>query len=426
MRSNNNPDADKFSTFSIIDKLNALNINHSKANKQVISFDLVAKALKLPEQFKIGSARDNGGCFFDCIAQSLNAIHNSNEYDEKSLRLACFEFYLKNTALVAKWNDIDAHHGKYLGDYSYVQFTEAELDMMAANIAPTWGRPGIEGRILCEVLNLKHILVVEVLKVDDVEYQPIYSVCTADGLHEVYDASDIKYDENTPILMNISGDLHFTPVLPVKMFKNLDMQKEESKTVLTNDAVKEKAVIENETPIPTPKKMVAKKVLTNDEFTEKSVAIKSVATKSIANKLVMENEIPEEIPAKMTWIEKVEGGDDRVHELEPQKAMQLVELLQTLNQEYIEAKSKEIQFARYHATFTTNNLFAKQSVAGASEAVRESAVMIAIEGLSSLGEMDKRAVFGHALVLMVFGDDQSQAQLLSMLDNKPANNFLKL
>src|SRR5690349_9396262 len=117
MRSNYNPDADKFSTFSIIDKLNALNISHSKANKQVISFDLVAKALKLPEQFKIGSARDNGGCFFDCIAQSLNATHHSNEYDEKSLRLACYEFYLQNTALVDKWNDIDAHHGKYLGDY---------------------------------------------------------------------------------------------------------------------------------------------------------------------------------------------------------------------------------------------------------------------------------------------------------------------
>ncbi len=40
-----------------------------------------------------GTAVDNGGCFFDGLAQAFNAFQGTQEHTEKALRQICYKYY---------------------------------------------------------------------------------------------------------------------------------------------------------------------------------------------------------------------------------------------------------------------------------------------------------------------------------------------
>lgn len=213
-----------------------LAIAESRKNKLEMSLEDIRTVLNLPENLTVGHAIDNGGCFFDSLAQSLNFIRNTDEYSEKSLRILCYEYYRNNKIKVDAWNKAD----NYKGNYNDVQFTEAELLVRNRDKPPIWGRPNVEGRILCEVLNIDKIFVIEIQRVpmEDVvgfdDLVPCYSISTKDG---VFEQEELRYDENIPTVLSVAGELHFNPILPKRALnqKVITHHKENiSNTVVTN------------------------------------------------------------------------------------------------------------------------------------------------------------------------------------------------
>lgn len=176
------------------------------------------KPLKLPAKYIIGEAVDDGGCFFDALAQSLNAIRKTDINSEKYLRMACHDFYLKNKDIVDKWNESE-HAGIDQGDEYYkVQYTKQECDKHFRNQTPLWGRYYIEGRILCAQLELPRIFIIELIRnPEDGSTIANYGVVTKEGyrpLDEDKHENDLSSCSKDPILIVSQEELHFVPVLP--------------------------------------------------------------------------------------------------------------------------------------------------------------------------------------------------------------------
>lgn len=134
----------------VIDRIKRKEING-------ISDKEIANILKLPKECRVGKAVDNGGCFFDAFAQTLNAISNTAKYNEKLLRELCHQYNFKNKEKIDKWN-LNDKGGFVEGDeyaYSFIQYTQTELDESFNRRLAIWGRSNIEGVILCEQLDLK-------------------------------------------------------------------------------------------------------------------------------------------------------------------------------------------------------------------------------------------------------------------------------
>ena len=97
-----------------------------------ISIALLKNLCHLPDTHQLGKAIDDGGCFFDALAQCLNEIHDSTEYTEKVLRKLCYQYYyasLANKSEVNEWNKKDFGGIDQDEDaYSIVQSTKPELD----------------------------------------------------------------------------------------------------------------------------------------------------------------------------------------------------------------------------------------------------------------------------------------------------------
>jgi WD40 repeat protein len=196
-----------------------------------INFAYINQIIQLPEGYIWGTAVNDGGCFFDALSQRGNLIDGFGKHDEKSLRMLCHKYYLKNKAKVDKWNreefgGIDGGNE----DYYFIQFIASELKSFR-NRSPIWGRPEIEGRILCEILNIPAIYIIELGPDPENKPQLIvnYLKVTKDGAKQV---DQIPYGENVPILVVSENEKHFVPLLPMLALKkekkspNIDSCKE--------------------------------------------------------------------------------------------------------------------------------------------------------------------------------------------------------
>ena len=134
-------------------------------------------ALGIPNGFTIGEAAGKGDCFFDSVAQGMNELHISGgPFDVKLLRQACFNYSDCNQGCIydsqtnKAWRQAieeDAVAGKYATNnfqeqahfYIYmanIRLTAAESSHLGGAI---WGRPEIEGRMLCQIYGIKlHII----------------------------------------------------------------------------------------------------------------------------------------------------------------------------------------------------------------------------------------------------------------------------
>ncbi len=202
-RTDLNASSSEMTSVIITNRKGFSNIDHSQ----------LKTLIKLPKEWTVGKAVDDGGCFFDALAQALNRIQNTNQYGEKTLRLICHDYYLKHSEIVNAWNKTD-YGSSYKGDdYSFVQYTTEDLNKLFHGRPPIWGRPHIEGRMLCEVLKLKELRVIEIMQ-DPETQQPVLGHIRIDqnGSKPVPD-EDSNYEDAVPRLIVSQQVLHFVPVL---------------------------------------------------------------------------------------------------------------------------------------------------------------------------------------------------------------------
>lgn len=173
---------------------------------------------QLPENYQIGKAYHNRDSFFDALAQCLNNIRNTEEYTDKRLRISCYNFYQNNKELVAEWDlkdqgkriesqEIYIAHEYY---YSKIQYTSENSEECIA------GRPCVEGRFLCEELNLEGICFIEICK-DQGNGQPILEYYFVNKVEYMsiseQDFQNLIKAGNIPILTRVQRSLHFVPLL---------------------------------------------------------------------------------------------------------------------------------------------------------------------------------------------------------------------
>ncbi|CDZ76580.1 cobaltochelatase subunit [Legionella massiliensis] len=196
-------------------------ITNSQAELQALM-----KLLNLSDNFTLGEAIDDGGCFFDSLAQTLNQLGNTDIYSENYLRLLCQEYFFANKAEVNAWNKAD--NGLELGDdYAFVKYNKAQLEADFYGRSPIWGRPSVEGKILCRKLNLDALYVVElIIDPDNGSLIPAVFKATKTGYTQL---SGLPQDVigKEPVLLVHQGKLHFVPLLSqVKPSHGKDKDKE--------------------------------------------------------------------------------------------------------------------------------------------------------------------------------------------------------
>ena len=158
----------------------------------------------------IGTAINDGGCFFDSFAQLLNTHNDTEEYTEKSLRLACCDYVSKNSPAAILLINADKQTSISLANYDEkMSKTGEEIDI------PQWGRTHIEGIMLCRQLGLDKFYVYEIGRdLDGAEFDSLCQVTK----EKVINIGFLDLDLNAPTL--IVKDLHFVPILPRNKISN--------------------------------------------------------------------------------------------------------------------------------------------------------------------------------------------------------------
>lgn len=101
------------------------------------------------QDISVGDTYDNGDCFFDSISQSLGG---SPTY--KELRELCASYIEEDAQKSERWvkseiaKDIKTGGSTYDECRRYIRYTTLEITRCC-----TWGRPNIEGKMICEKLN---------------------------------------------------------------------------------------------------------------------------------------------------------------------------------------------------------------------------------------------------------------------------------
>ncbi|MGL9761053.1 MAG: ankyrin repeat domain-containing protein [Wolbachia sp.] len=219
-----------------------INETESKEKKKKLEGLLRKLEGELPSNFKIGAAVDAGDCFFDSIAQGLNELKNNGlitsdkNFNVKSLREDC-----ANSAGEYKGEIIkDAKGGGYAvalqGPYGSIEDPKTRedkiddektfrnyVDKMKKTFEGSgnaiWGRPEIEGKIICKKYKVK----IKVIELRDEQ---------VDGLHVTTD--EVGTGNHIVYIMNYRS--HFVPLLS-KIIKNIEESKEVSRKEVYGNVV---------------------------------------------------------------------------------------------------------------------------------------------------------------------------------------------
>ncbi|MDN5247842.1 MAG: hypothetical protein QWI36_01755, partial [Wolbachia endosymbiont of Tyrophagus putrescentiae] len=173
---------------------------------------------ELPKNLKFGKAAKNGDCFFDSVAQGLKQIKPEAELTIKSLREICKEYAQSQLKDKHSWlNEALSNEKEQINEYiSCIEFTAIDIEQGSANTlrlrSPIWGRPDIEGRIICEKHNIE-LHIIEKCNLFDGKVM---------WAHQIVNKLGSKFlkkwygnDGNT-IHIATQGNEHFDPILRVK------------------------------------------------------------------------------------------------------------------------------------------------------------------------------------------------------------------
>lgn len=196
-------------------------VAHRKGFSSICNKDII-DLLNPPENYQIGKAVDDGGCFFDSLGQILNYMQGTHVYTEQYLRNICSGFFLDNPDFVNALHLQD--YGKNANPPPYEWIVQrANTDCGAA----IWGRSHVEGIILCRALTeyiLPAIHVVEfIANPEDNQYIPVYYRVTRNGYAKV--DPEGFYTGKIPVLMVTQEDRHFVPMLPLALEDNEELER---------------------------------------------------------------------------------------------------------------------------------------------------------------------------------------------------------
>lgn len=124
---------------------------------------MVHTRLNIPSHFKIGKYLKSCGNFYDSLSLALNSIYREPLFDEKTLRLICFDLYLNQRARLLSWQSSDAKTDIEKDPYYKIKYTEGEMNKLF-NKEAIRGEHHKEGRALCIALKLKAIWIIELKK----------------------------------------------------------------------------------------------------------------------------------------------------------------------------------------------------------------------------------------------------------------------
>lgn len=192
--------------------------------------------LKLPEGFIVGKAVGGGDCFFDAVAQGLGQLRPGIEFTVKSLRQVCKKIasgnqQLKNLVIADTRDSCDPtvisadpsiSEDRLWNNYlASIEYTVEDVERMKIENPglyqsfisprygstlkiPIWGRPYIEGRIICNCYNVKlHV---------------IENLCYSGWSSYLIDDRESRsvgtnFNEKDTIHIINGGNSHFEPVL---------------------------------------------------------------------------------------------------------------------------------------------------------------------------------------------------------------------
>lgn len=187
----------------------------NKKGLELAEENFISENLKLDGAYCVGQAVDNGGCFFHALAQILNESESTDAYNEKNLRLLCYEYFLYHQEEVVLLISSDFNKNGFSGDYSDIRYTQEELQDGSA----IWGRSAVEGVILCRVLRdkLPDFHVVELIADPESKNNLIQTTTcqkiTADGVANItFGEMDAHFLESPSLVVSQNG-LHFVPIV---------------------------------------------------------------------------------------------------------------------------------------------------------------------------------------------------------------------
>lgn len=120
--------------------------------------DEVREILTHKMQLSLGSAVDDGDCFFDSIAQLLNRELNHNESIE-TLRSKCSQYTGDWVEKEIEKDILNLPHEQYK-----IQIQNTSSMALAKKLMPIWGRLDIEGKIICSYFKGLKIVVIEIFE----------------------------------------------------------------------------------------------------------------------------------------------------------------------------------------------------------------------------------------------------------------------
>ncbi|WP_250295844.1 CCDC174 family protein [Wolbachia endosymbiont of Oedothorax gibbosus] len=168
---------------------------------------------KLPEGFKIGAAVGEGDCFFDSVAQGLNElkdkglITSSKGFSVKSLRESCKQYAQKGSWL----GNALKREGEKLCEYiQHIEFTSEDIESASSDSGiktlklenAIWGRPEIEGKIICEKYGAK----IRIIELRDEEIDGLHVTKGKVGKGNTIYIANYR-NHFVPLLSNIEKDI---------------------------------------------------------------------------------------------------------------------------------------------------------------------------------------------------------------------------
>ncbi|APR98544.1 ankyrin repeat domain-containing protein [Wolbachia endosymbiont of Folsomia candida] len=206
----------------------------------------------LPDNFEIKSAIGGEDCFFDSVAQGLKQLKPNMEFTVKSIRQVCKQLAVGNQQLKAKViRDVRSSHdptmvppdssisddelwNTYLAS---IEYTSEDMERMriensdlyrsltslkygSALQTPIWGRPDIEGQLICNEYNVKLHIIEKLLHAG-------WSSQVVDGSVS-RSVDDVDYNDVNTIHIINRGTNHFEPILDKTRTRSTAQQSKQS------------------------------------------------------------------------------------------------------------------------------------------------------------------------------------------------------
>ncbi|MDR2609138.1 MAG: hypothetical protein LBC06_00910 [Rickettsiales bacterium] len=201
--------------------------------------------INLPKDFVVETAAGGGDCFFDSMAKVLRQIMPNMDFTVKSLRQMCKQVAINNQQIKDKVirdakniqdptvhaPNFDVSDDEIWNTYlDKIEYTREDVNQIRGNNpslynsltdikygttlqVPIWGRPDIEGQMICAKYNIK----LHLIEKYDIGW-----------LHQIIDSSgsrsveDVDYSEENIVHIANEGRAHFQPVIKQKIDNSRD------------------------------------------------------------------------------------------------------------------------------------------------------------------------------------------------------------